>query len=116
MWGRVVEMAIAVWLALSPFIFRVQHDARAIAIDFGLSTIILLFASLSYYRPTRYAHLLTLVVAVGMLAWGRFAYGSPPPPIEQNHIFVGFLLLMIALIPSEASLPPEPWRQIKHEQ
>lgn len=110
MWGRVIEIMTAVWLALSPYIFRAQEDTSLVWIDCGLALLIATLASLSYWRPTRYAHLGTLLVATGMVVWGRFFFDMPPSPIHQNHIFVGFFLMMIAIIPNEASQPPEPWR------
>lgn len=110
MWGRVVEMCIAVWLLLSPFIFRASDNVTAVWTDTLLALVIATLASLSYWRPTRHAHLVTLLVAIGMILWGRLSSSSPPPAIEQNHIFVGFFLLIIAIIPNEASRPPAEWR------
>lgn len=110
MWGRVIEMSLAVWLGLSPFIFQVHTDARLLWTDLCLAALILSLAALSYWFPTRHAHLLSLFVAIGMIAWGRFSTGTPPLPIEQNHIFIGLLLSMIAIIPNHASQPPLEYR------
>lgn len=110
MWGRIVEIMTAVWLAGSPFIFGVQSDATILWADLGLALLIWTLSGLSYWHPTRHAHLLILVVSVGMIVWGRF-YVTPPPPAHENHIVVGLFLLMIALIPNEASQPPRVWRQ-----
>lgn len=109
MWGRVIEIMTAVWLAISPFVFRVQSDTSLIWIDSLTALLIVILAGLSYWRPTRHAHLGTLLVALGMTFWGRFAE-LPPPPIHQNHIVVGLFLVMIAIIPNEASRPPTAWR------
>lgn len=111
MWGRVVEIMTAVWLAASPFVFGVQTDAILLRSDLGVALIIWILSGASYWRPTRHAHLLILVVAVGLIVWGRFAIIPPTPP-HQNHIIVGLFLLMIALIPNEASLPPTAWRKL----
>ncbi len=110
MWGRTVEIMTAVWLALSPFIFRVQDDATIVAADNLIALGIACLAGLSYWKPTRHAHLLTLVGAVGLVVWGRMT-GTPPPPIHQNHICVGLFLLMIAIIPNYASLPTKAWQR-----
>ncbi|QDS92831.1 hypothetical protein FF011L_15800 [Roseimaritima multifibrata] len=110
MWGRVVEIMTAVWLAMSPWIFHASSDQLLMAADLGVAFLIALLAGLSYWHPTRNAHLLTLLVAVGLIIWGRFA-GTPPPFEHQNHIVVGLFLLMIALIPNEASTPPIAWRE-----
>ncbi|TWU26760.1 hypothetical protein Pla52o_06150 [Novipirellula galeiformis] len=109
MWGRMIEIMTAVWLAASPFIFRSQADAMILWGDLSIALLICTLAGLSYWRPTRYAHLLILVVAVGLILWGRF-FDTPPPAVHQNHIVVGLFLLMIALIPNHASHPPTAWR------
>ncbi|QDT07053.1 hypothetical protein K227x_54780 [Rubripirellula lacrimiformis] len=108
MWGRVVEIMTAVWLASSPWIFRASSDPSLMWGDLGISLLIASLAGLSYWRPTRHAHLLILFVAVGLITWGRLA-GTPPPSAHQNHIVVGLFLLMMALIPNDASNPPEAW-------
>lgn len=108
MWGRVVEFATAVWLAASPFVFGVQSDETVLWADQIVALLICILSGLSYWHPTRHAHLLNLLVAIGLAAWGRFAV-TPPPPEHQNHIVVGLFLLMIALIPNNASRPPEAW-------
>tara|TARA_R110002049_G_scaffold50370_3_gene143136 strand:+ start:183524 stop:183868 length:345 start_codon:yes stop_codon:yes gene_type:complete len=109
MWGRIIEISTAVWLAISPWVFRSQDIMTLVWLDLSISLLIVIFAGLSYWKPTRHAHLLSLVVAVGLIAWGRFG-GTPPPVYHQNHIVVGLFLLMIALIPNEASKPPLVWR------
>ncbi len=110
MWGRVVEIMTAVWLAASPFVFGVQSNATLLWADLGIALLIWLLSGLSYWRPTRHAHLLILLVSVGLILWGRFSV-TPPTPIHQNHIVVGLFLLMIAIIPNNASQPPEAWRR-----
>jgi len=108
MWGRVVEIMTAVWLAVSPFVFRVQSDPTILWADQIIALSICVLSGLSYWRPTRHAHLLILLIAVGLIAWGRLS-GTPPPFIHQNHIVAGLFLLMIAIIPNHASDPPPVW-------
>lgn len=110
MWGRVIEIMTAVWLALSPFIFRAQDQSTVVLFDNLIALLIATLAGLSFWRPTRHAHLATLLVATGLCIWGRIAE-LPPPPVHQNHIVVGLFLLMIAIIPNDASLPPPAWRK-----
>ncbi|MCM2372529.1 SPW repeat domain-containing protein [Aporhodopirellula aestuarii] len=109
MWGRVVEIMTAVWLAASPFVFSSQSDPAILWGDLLIALLICILSGLSYWPPTRHAHLLILLVAIGLIAWGRFAV-LPPPPEHQNHIVVGLFLLMIALIPNHASQPPRVWQ------
>ncbi len=108
MWGRVIEIMIAVWIALSPFIFRAQDDLVVLWADQVVAAAIVLLAALSYWSRLRYAHLGSLFIALALIIWGRTS-GSPPPPIHQNHIVIGLLLMMIAIIPNDASMPHEVW-------
>lgn len=110
MWGRVVEIMTAVWLAVSPFVFRVQPSTNLIAVHSVAALLICIFAGLSYWPRTKYAHLSTLLVAIALMVWGRLAV-VPPEPVHQNCIVVGLFLLMIAVVPNHASRPPEAWRE-----
>ncbi len=109
MWARIIEIMTAVWIALSPFIFRAEDLPGAIWFDSITALVIAVLAGISYWRPTQYAHVLILFVATGLALYGRFV-DSPPSPWQQNHIAVGLFLLMIALIPNNASQPPQAWR------
>jgi hypothetical protein len=110
MWGRVVEIMTAIWLAVSPFVFRTQSDMVLLWAAQATALLICVLSGLSYWRPTRHAHWLNLLVAIGLIAWGRLD-GTPPAPIHQNHIVVGLFLMMMAIIPNEASRPPNAWRR-----
>ena len=111
MWPRVVEGMLAVWLALSPFIFAETAGNPSPWVLYGLATAVSTLALLSYWRPTRRAHLGILVVALGMFLWGRFAASTPPPPGYQHLITIGFLLRMFAIIPSDCLRPPYAWHK-----
>ena len=109
MWGRIVEFMVAVWLIFSPFIFAASDNAAVLWGDMATAALICLLSGVSYWYPLRHVHFANLLVAVGLVLVGRFA--TPPPAIaaQQNHITVGFFLMMIALIPNSASLPPVGW-------
>ncbi|MCC9658375.1 SPW repeat domain-containing protein [Rhodopirellula halodulae] len=109
MWGRVIEITTAVWLAISPFVFGVQTDPSILWADQLIALTICVLSGLSFWNPTRHSHVAILLVAIGLVIWGRFA-DSPPPPAHQNHIVAGLFLMMIALIPNHASLPPLAWQ------
>ena len=109
MWGRVVELMVAVWISLSPFIFRVSDDQSIVLADQGIALTICVVAGLSFWKPTRFAHLLTLPLSIGLILWARFAE-LPPPAIHQNHIVVGCFLLLMVFVPNDASYPPLQWQ------
>jgi hypothetical protein len=110
-WARVVEFMFGCWLAISPFVFAHALDQSALwATDWIAGALVITFALLSYWHPTRHAHLLTAVVACGLVLLGRFSSAEAPSPAQQNQIVVGLTLVMFVIVPNQASLPPTAWR------
>jgi len=110
MWSRVVEFMLGCWLAVSPFVF--QHkpgDALFWVMDWTCALLVIAFAMLSYWPPLRHIHVATAFVALVMIGYGRFTSPEDVAPALQNHILVGLLLLMFALVPNQASRPPRWW-------
>lgn len=111
MWQRVVEVMLALWLAISPFVFRVDDAAIATwVIDFGAAALVALFSLAAFWTPLRRANFGTMAVGLFLVGYG-WLQGRPLPPPEQNHMMVGLLLFMFALIPSECMQPPPGWRE-----
>jgi hypothetical protein len=111
MWGRVIELILGCWLALSPFIFRHPGDETVLWFsDLFSALAVIVLALVSFWPPLRYAHVAIVVVALWLIGFGFWASGYPAPPALQNDIMVGLLLLMFAIIPNEANLPPRAWR------
>ena len=112
MWARVVEVMLGCWLAVSPFVFRHAADEKALwTSDLCSALAVILFALISSWRPLQYAHLATCVAGLWLVGFGFLASPYPTPPALQNDILVGLLLLMFAIIPNEANLPPPTWRE-----
>lgn len=110
MWARDFEMALALWLGAAPLVFR-HAGAESWAVDLACAAIVVGLGLVSYTRRARRAHLGTLAIAVGLMAYGWASSSVHDPlPAHQNRIVVGFLLAMLAIVPTRASLPPEPWR------
>ncbi|MFN7147530.1 MAG: SPW repeat protein, partial [Myxococcota bacterium] len=107
MWGRVVEVMLGGWLAMSPFVFHHAPDARALwTTDVLAATAIVTLALLSFQRHLRRAHLGQLLVAAWLVVVGWL---GAPAPAAQNHLVVGLLLAMLAIVPSHASRPSPSW-------
>ena len=114
MWPRVVELMLGCWLLLTAFIFRGTPQLEAFVVNDAVAGgIVVICSLLCYWRPTRRAHVVTLLVGLGLAAYGYFVTERPGPPAAQNDIMVGLLLFIFAIIPTEASLPPEPWRRAR---
>lgn len=112
MWARVVEVMLGLWLAISPFIFRHAAENRALWInDLACGFVLVTLALVSFWHPLRHAHLAIALVALWLIAFG-FLVPYPAPPASQNHILLGLVLLMFAIIPNDADLPPHSWRTV----
>jgi peptidoglycan/LPS O-acetylase OafA/YrhL len=112
MWGRILQLLVACWLAASPFVFGHGADATYLLIhDFASAAVIALFALLSFHPRLKHAHLATALPAFWMIAAAFVSVPSPPPPAYQNHVILGLFLLILVLVPSHASAPPRLWRE-----
>ena len=113
MWPRTVEVMLACWLAISPFVFRHPVDRPVLWwTDWVAAAAVAGLALLSYFRQTRRAHLLELLVAGWLIGYGWWtSSGGLGEPAQQNWIVVGLLLLMLAIIPTECDQPPVRWRE-----
>jgi hypothetical protein len=107
MWPRVVEIMLGCWLAVSPFVFGHGDRTDLWVADFTAATAVVVLGLLSYWHPARQAHLLTAVVGLAMVGFGYFWQGYPAPAALQNHVLIGLTLMLLAIIPNEASQPPE---------
>ncbi|PQO41124.1 hypothetical protein [Blastopirellula marina] len=111
MWARVTEFMLGCWMLCSPFIFRGENRGDTPEIwDFAAGFLILTFALLSYWERTRYAHVGTLLLSIGMVFGPRLALAPHIPPAGENFMMIGLLLLMFALVPNQATHPPHAWR------
>jgi hypothetical protein len=112
MWARVVEVMLGCWLAISPFIFNHPMEKSAWWInDLSSGFAVVALALLSFWDPMRHAHLAHVLVALWLIGFGYLAAPYPTPPALQNDLMLGLLLLMFAIIPNDASLPPKPWKE-----
>lgn len=101
MWARIAEILLGLWLIASYFLFSTNALIAAF--------FILLFATLSYIDKLNKMHLLQILPAAGLLYVG---YTSN----LQNEILVALSLLMFAIIPSNASDHPRPWKRFLQKE
>ena len=115
MWPRVIEGMLGCWLLVTPLVFRgtpAVEDYTTSAFVSG--AVIIVMALLSFWEPTRLARFVTLGVSLWLALHGYFAAERPGPPAAQNEIMIGLTLLLMAIIPNEASRPPRAWRHEQH--
>lgn len=106
MWARISEVILGLWLFLSHFIFNTQESS-----DFINGALILVFALLSYKETLNKMHLFQIIPAASLIYLG-YTYPSEPLPFAyQNYILTALTLLMFAVIPSNASDHPRPWKK-----
>lgn len=105
MWTRIAELLTAVWLFASHFIFG--YDG---SIDLICAIGIALFAALSFIDKLNKMHLLEVIPACALL-YVSYTYPTPILPFAlQNFILVALNILLFAILPSNASDHPRPWR------
>lgn len=110
MWSRVVEIMLGVWLVISPFVFSHPTSVPAWWInDLLTGSLVILFGFFSYWPPTRFAHVLTILVACWLTGFAYINGFGDPAAASQNHLVIGVTLLMFAVIPNHASRPPRSW-------
>jgi hypothetical protein len=115
MWPRIAELLISAWLAASPWIVPSPAGADPIVRTNALvcAALIALFALLSFRAPWEKAHLLSLPVAVWLVAIAFLQPNPPPPAPFQNFVVTGLTLLLFAILPTRASEPPRAWREFQ---
>jgi len=112
MWARVVELMLAIWLALSPFILRFSHDETFLwTNNFVCAFLVTLFAFLSFWHPLRKIHLLTVGIAFWLWGLGYSSFPKIASPSLENSVVIGILLFMLAIIPTHSDQLSHPWQE-----
>ena len=112
MWARFFEMGLALWLGFSSFVFNYPNeDPFFIQSDLLAAGFTFLFSLLSFWEPLRKTHLLIFLIAIYLCAVSYSTFPEIALPYQENSIAVGLFLLMLAIVPNRAHLPPRSWRE-----
>lgn len=112
MWPRITELAIGIWLCVSPLFFRASGASASLAVNsFVCGTVVMATSVLSFWEPARHARIGTALVGLWLLAFS-YATAGRPAALELQNLFVsGLLLILFVVVPNEANQPPRPWRK-----
>ena len=113
MWPRVIELSIAGFLIASIWIF--QSSDFLLIFNIVIAAWICLFSILSFFKQLRKIHLMNIVAAFALAIFAFIQPNPPPPPPYQNYMILSLLLVMFAILPTEASKPPMPWRKFYYK-
>lgn len=111
MWPRVAEVGVGLWLMAGPLIFRASAGTASLGTlslfaGFG-AVVAALAATAPRLQPARLVN-----VALGAtLAVYAYAAGPATSPIAQSVLIAGILLVMLGILPTDATWPPLPWRE-----
>ena len=112
MWPRITELAIGIWLCVSPMLFRASDSTPSLALNsFICGTIVMATSVLSFWEPARHARIGTALVGLWLLAFSYSTAGRPAELELQNLFVSGLLLILFVVVPNEANRPPRPWRK-----
>lgn len=98
------------WLALSPLIFG--YPAGEIFYwlnDFSAAWLISILALGSYYRPLGLSHIGIVFIGIWLIVLGFIPESPPPPPMFQNYIVTGLVLIMLGVLPNHSEKVPNSW-------
>lgn len=110
MWARHIEAMLGIWLGISQFIFRYSKELLAWKINDLISMILIIFFALITYKERfRYLHLCNVLVGLYLMGWVFLRKGGVGFPPDQNYMVLGFLLLMLGIVPSRTKQPPRAW-------
>ncbi len=110
MWVRTIEFMLGCWLALSPFILRYPSDEPFLWVsDLTCAALIMVFSLLSFYRPLNKMHLFNLGVAFWLWGLAYATFPEVPSAPQENSMTIGYLLFMLALIPTHSHESPRSW-------
>jgi len=117
MWPRIAEITLGFWLIASLFLLeRSSITLGWKANNMACGAAIIALAALSFWPRMSRAHFAEIAVGLWLLGFAFASHAEPSPPVVQNAILVGLVLLNFAIVPSQANQPPRSWREFYEKQ
>jgi hypothetical protein len=101
MWARQLELTLAVWLLVSPFVFGHAGDTAWWATDLLCGYGVAIVSLLPRWSPLRRAHLLNLPIGCWLIVFGWL---RAPAPAALNELAVGLCVATLSLVPARERL------------
>ncbi|MEQ8768034.1 MAG: hypothetical protein RL885_29290 [Planctomycetota bacterium] len=109
MWARVVEVLLACWLGVSPFVIpEASRTHPRYAVDYTAALLVAGFSLFACVPRRGVWRMGTFAVGLGIAVAGWCGLGNEAG--AQNLLSVGLLLAMFAVIPTQASELPRSWK------
>lgn len=116
MWPRVAEIAIGLWLVSSRWVLAPDMPVSAWPINsFTFGSAIVLLSVFSFWPAWKRAHLAEIPIGILLLALAYFGSTYPASAVVQSDLLAVLFLLNFAIIPSQANLPPDSWREFRDD-
>lgn len=115
MWPRIVEIALGLWLMVSPAVVGQGAGGRWVPWIVG-AVIVALAGSTFVSRRFRLLNVAQLPVAAFLIVWGWSQTPRPGPASAQSLLLTGLVLALMAVVPTEATRLPEGWRRYARER
>ena len=117
MWPRIAEITLGCWLIASLFVLEQGSITLGWKVNnMACGAAIIALAALSFSPRMSRAHFAEIAVGLWLLGFAFATNIQPSPPVVQNAILVGLVLLNFAIVPSQASQPPRAWREFYEKQ
>ena len=111
MWARITELLLGVWLLASPLLFSQADELGLLLFDIGTGIVLIALAILSLVRPLSHYHAFVPILGFWLITAAFLSGPHPIPAAQQNHIMVGLVVLMLGIVPNQATRPPRKWRE-----
>ena len=111
MWARYIEVFLGLGVIACAWVLPHPEAPWRVWNDVVCGVLVILLAILSFFGPTRWAHIGIGAVGLWLGGTAYFSVERPGPAAAQCEIVLALLLLLMFLIPNEATEPPVPWRR-----